>query len=325
MGTLLATPAKELARAQWQPFQDAAQGPVTTTTATALHLELNGDATADLSPLSQLDPRAIRSLSLPSMPEGDENLNHLKHLTGLSTVITKFHITEKERATLAERLPAKCPIVDKADAAPTISLAELNSAPPARTLSFPADLSLGKVFIRPWRAEGPAPWQSHRDARGAVSIPEGMEAKLEVGYDVGANLGGLSDLDRNGLQAIGLIGEKVTDESMIYVGLLTGLRHVSLKRTNVTDEGFRELRELSLLLSLEVFSPEELTDEGLEYLQGQVYLLDCSLTGTHLSNRSVRTLQNFTQLRTLHLNDAGITEEGIISLEGALPNCKITS
>ncbi|MCF6287568.1 MAG: hypothetical protein L3K26_20660, partial [Candidatus Hydrogenedentes bacterium] len=203
-------------------------------------------------------------------------------------------------------------------------LAQLKTPPTARTLEFPANTSLGKLFVRPWQTEDEGPWQERGAAQGSISVAEGVEAKLEVAYDLGGTLSALSTLDKNDLQAIGLVGEKVNNDSMEHVGLLTGLRHVTLTRTGVTDEGLRHLWELSFLHDLNIHTPKEMTDTGLAYLTAHRYLSRLSLTNTNLTFESVNTLGTFSYLRELHLSDSGISEEGIISLEGDLPNCKIS-
>src|SRR5690606_18276305 len=86
LGSLMATPTKNLAQGAWQPFSETAQGTITVTTAQALHLEMNDEAAKDLSVLATLDPRFIRSISLPLLPNDFTSIENLKHLTALTTL-----------------------------------------------------------------------------------------------------------------------------------------------------------------------------------------------------------------------------------------------
>ena len=57
------------------------------------------------------------------------------------------------------------------------------TAPKERTLSFPADTSVGRIAIRKWKETGQM-WQYLEAARGDVRIPANMEVQLEIGKDI---------------------------------------------------------------------------------------------------------------------------------------------
>ena len=139
----------------------------------------------------------------------------------------------------------------------------------------------------------------------------------------GSSRHGNQDVDAVFLELLRERGCRLLDD---FAALVDAAHEAAVEsRSQFTDEGFRQLRDLLLLLELEVYSPKTMTDEALDYLGGQHYLIRCSLTGTNLSNKSVNMLQNFKYMKELHLSNSGITEEGIIILKGKMPpDCVIT-
>lgn len=80
--------------------------------------------------------------------------------------------------------------------------------------------------------------------------------------------------------------------------LLTGLRELSLKYTNITDAGLVHLRDLTKL-----------------------YLLD--LSHTDVADAGLVHLKELTNLYRLELYSTKVTDEGVSEFKQALPKCNV--
>ncbi|MBL7044863.1 MAG: leucine-rich repeat domain-containing protein [Pirellulaceae bacterium] len=140
--------------------------------------------------------------------------------------------------------------------------------------------------------------------------------------------------------------EVLSVEDLRHVKELTGLEHLNLWYTCVTDDVLRDIGELEGLNSLHI-AHTEITDARLLHLKGMTKLEELCLSGTQITDVGVSHLKGLTNLTRLYLADTQITddglshlsgladleylvltgthvtEEGIEELEKALPNCEI--
>ncbi len=67
----------------------------------------------------------------------------------------------------------------------------------------------------------------------------------------------------------------------------------------------------------------QITDAGLEHLEGLTKLEGLWLNGTQVTDAGLVHLEGLTKLEYLYLWNTQITDEGVKKLQEALPNCKI--
>jgi len=151
-----------------------------------------------------------------------------------------------------------------------------------RVLHFPADRSLGMVYVRDanltrqietyyHHIDGVEDkWEYIGEAQGDVPTPEGKRTQLRVSEKGCKNLSPLADLGPNDLDELCLYYIPATDGNMRHVGRLTGLKVLHLEMTNIGDDGLKQVRGMKSLERL--YLPNGLTDAGLVHV-GQVQSL----------------------------------------------------
>ena len=116
-------------------------------------------------------------------------------------------------------------------------------------------------------------------------------------------------------------GNHVTDDWLVHLEPLAGLKNVYLQCPRTTDAGLSPLRGMALReLSLE---GSGVTDSGLVQLQGQTDLAYLNLGKTRVTDTGLIHLQTLTRLRYLNLCGTRVSDAGVAELEHALPNCRI--
>ena len=319
LGALYVKPRASFDQAEWLPVEQGAQGEVSATADQVFRLDMTEDAAQNLSALRTLQATYFWSLSLPRLIVNDENLEHLKYMSELRQLSVNSNLGDENKAAINAVLP-NLVIEDKPPEA--ISYASLNTPPQARILNFPAQ-SIGTLFTRNWTEDGQAEWSEGGEARGDITVPKGVEARLRLGYDV-SDLSALDALQPDALQGIIINGPNVADDDMVHVGRLTGLLYLEVQESDLTDAGIRELAAISHLRTLELRNVANLTDEGLKYFSQQQHLYDVAVTYTKLTNASVNFFKGLPSLTKLYINStSGVTEEGIISLKTGLPKCEV--
>lgn len=88
------------------------------------------------------------------------------------------------------------------------------------------------------------------------------------------------------------------------------------------DDGLRELRELTGLVSLQL-NGTQVTDAGLKHLEGLTSLNNLNLANTQVSDAGLEHLRGLSNLWNLDLTGTRVTGEGVKSLQQALPTCTI--
>ena len=141
---------------------------------------------------------------------------------------------------------------DNAAAARSDTEAEL----PPRSLRFPVGRSLGELFVRngAYRADDYAFWEPTGRAQGSVTVSAGKELRLNVNPQASADLSPLRALPANAVQYLQLSASRVTNDSLVHLAHLTGLRVLWLYDTRISDAGLVHLYGLTGLRVLNLRS-----------------------------------------------------------------------
>ncbi len=193
-----------------------------------------------------------------------------------------------------ESVPAQAyKLVQSGNAA--VPSAEQSPAKPERVLYFPADRSLGQIFIGPARRDHDIEqiwddWQRFAEARGKVEIPGGKDVRLDVSTEGVKDLSPLAALQPGDLQALKLT-DTSTDECLKHVGKLSGLKYLSIAGENVTDT-------------------------GLAYCAGLTGMIYLDASGTKITDQSLKVIGRLPRLEVLQLGHTGVTDQGLAELVG---------
>ena len=107
----------------------------------------------------------------------------------------------------------------------------------------------------------------------------------------------------------------VTDDGLVHLRGLTGVRRLDLIGTQVTDAGLAHLQGLTALQSLDL-GGTQVTDAGLTHLQGLRGLQTLSLNNTQVTGTGLAHLRGLTSLQALHLVNEKFTDTGLAHLQG---------
>lgn len=199
-----------------------------------------------------------------------------------------------------------------------------------RVVNFPKDRSLGQLYIQDagsvrqlnywfhWTDTGEAASQYLGEAQGEVHVPAGKRLFLTVRRTAWKDLSWLSKLGPDDLYGLGfsvLLAEpdKPSDRCMEHIAHLTGLRHLGLDRTDVTDKGFKYIGSLSSLEYLDL--PYRVTDAGIDHIAKLAKLKCLHLFGCdNVTDKGLAKLAGIKSLTTLYVSDANITISGLAQL-----------
>ena len=249
-------------------------------------------------------------------------------------------------APAATRAAATTPTAPKA-AAPATAAA---SAPAQRILHFPANYSLGNVFVerQPDANQSPtitdhvdeSAWQYYSLAKGNVSIPAGRRVRLTVAGRIWEDPARSADLERLGPKDIhSLILSGLTrvlgkaalsmDVCMPHIAVLTGLRELNLSNARVSSDALKHLPKLK---NLAVFhAPDDLNHAGLVEIVKVKMLKSLHINANRLVDNDLLLLQQLPQLEDLSLIPGKFTDQALanvaqlphltdLSLAGAFTN-----
>ncbi|MHC4732965.1 MAG: TlpA disulfide reductase family protein [Planctomycetota bacterium] len=114
--------------------------------------------------------------------------------------------------------------------------AEPNAIAGERTISFPADVSMGKLGVRDWGSTEAGDWTDLGEARGEVTVPAGKELRLKVFPENSGDLSPLVALGPSDLQSLVLDNTKVGDADLAHVKGLTSLRSLNIRKRRVAGK-----------------------------------------------------------------------------------------
>jgi peroxiredoxin len=106
--------------------------------------------------------------------------------------------------------------------------AEPNATSGERTISFPNDVSMGKLSVRDLGSTEAGDWTDLGEARGDVTVPGGKELQLKVPPDYSGDFSPLTDLGPTDLQALHMEEVQVGDTGLAHLKDLTSLKLLNL-------------------------------------------------------------------------------------------------
>ena len=204
-----------------------------------------------------------------------------------------------------------------------VAFYEATSPPTERTIQFPADRSLGRVFVRAWSLAGDQEWKEFGNAQGPVRIDAGTDAKLEVSAATPVDLSPLLTLGEFDLHTVNLSNKGIDDAALANLRNLTGLQGLGLLYTSVTDVGLTHVAKMKRLRWVDMYFVN-MTDAGLKNFAGCKLLQHFFVTNAHLSNSSLAFFETLPALRLLHLDNSGVSPEGLLALSFKLKGCEIS-
>jgi Leucine-rich repeat (LRR) protein len=197
-----------------------------------------------------------------------------------------------------------------------------------RVVHFPKDRSLGNLLIQDesvkrqiksfffWTEDG-TEWKPFGQARGDVTVPDGMQLALVVGQAGLRDLSPLSGLDPNALYKLTIYGPpspspKPDDRIMPHIAHLTGLRVLELEDTLISAKGIKYLHNLKSLERLSI--SKVLIDNGLAEVAQIQSLKGLYLRESRITNAGLAHLANLTSLEELALGQGRMTNAGLAHL-----------
>ena len=122
------------------------------------------------------------------------------------------------------------------------------------------------------------------------------------------------------LERLSLRGTKVTSRVFDHIGALTSLRWLDISNTEVTDSGFEELAELTRLETLAI-GGNRILGPALDLLRlirslrhldvSGIQRVDSGLWGIALNDANMERLARLTQLASLNLAGANLSDRGL--------------
>ncbi|MHC4719786.1 MAG: hypothetical protein ACYSYT_04830, partial [Planctomycetota bacterium] len=115
-----------------------------------------------------------------------------------------------------------------------------------RLLHFPADRSLGVLYIRDVNSKGQSreDWNKFAEAVGDVTVPAGSQLRLDISRTGVKDLSPLKALDPNAVHTVMLWQTQAEDDAFRHLANLTGLQELRAGGTRITDQGARYLLPL---------------------------------------------------------------------------------
>ena len=141
-----------------------------------------------------------------------------------------------------------------------------------------------------------------------------------------AGLKNLQDLAH--LEVLNLYGNAVTDAGLTHVQPLKKLRDLNLSLLPITDAGLKHLQPLTTLERLELlysegFAGPSLSNGLVESLVPLSNMTTLNLTGAKLTDEGLARLQSLKKLKTLQIVRTRVSENGMQEFRKAVPGCEL--
>jgi len=169
------------------------------------------------------------------------------------------------------------------------------------------------MYTRAWDAAADSSWERLGQAQGAVRIPEGRVVKIEVGYEAASDISPLSTLPANAFDTILMLGPNVSNDQLVHIAGLTGLRRLDISSEKLTDPGLEYIAKLYGLQTL-VLTNANITDQGFLTLRTLKHLRDLRLDGVSLTDDGLSVLPSFPNLTELTLKRMDVTNQGLVHI-----------
>jgi hypothetical protein len=150
-----------------------------------------------------------------------------------------------------------------------------------------------------------------------------------------------------GLEVLSLDRASTTDTGLEFLDSLPRLSSLHLEWFHPTDGGWQQIRrcaklrclsmscqyiqpdmarlkELSQVEELELIYCFDLRDDDLRHLAGLTQLRSLRLDGAQVTDSGMKHLEGLTRLEDLALNATFVTDDGAERLRQALPHCKVS-
>lgn len=125
---------------------------------------------------------------------------------------------------------------------------------------------------------------------------------------------GKTEDEKQAIEAIETLGGK----------FLSSHSDLNLSNSQITDAGMEHLNGLTGLTSLDIRNTQ-LTDAGLEHIKNLTELSFLELDNTKVTDAGLKHLKGLTKLSELNLNNTQITDAGLQELKTSLPKCQISN
>jgi internalin A len=127
-----------------------------------------------------------------------------------------------------------------------------------------------------------------------------------------SSLGGKSTADPAGnVTAVNLRGTWVTDVDLIELAKMPRLERLDLSHTRISDEGMLYLRPARKITDLNLYSAEQVTDQGMAAIKDWTQLRRLNVRGTRISDGTLAIVSHLPQLESLDVANTPVTENGL--------------
>ncbi len=244
-------------------------------------------------------------------------------------------IAREHRTRIRRRRRAVVAVLIAAVAA---ALFAVSRPPKSREIPFPAEWSVGRVFVRDAGAPG-GEWAELGEARGTLAVPAGATVRLELdaSQTLARSVAAISKLPPDALQEIDAARLALDNEGLLAIARMKGLQSLDLEETPVDDVGLALLADLAGLKWLNL-AKTRVGDTGMIWLSGLSNLEHLDLRGTAVTDAGIANLAKLGRLRsffapgamtdaalgrisemgdldTLDLGHTGVTDRGLRRLK----------
>ena len=280
-----------------------ARGEVYVPAGQMLGLEIVKGKPVDLSPLAELNPTDLQSLSLYHTEVQDTDLRHISHLIGLEQIgLAITNISDEglkylsSLKNLKELNLSKTKITD----AGLIHLAKLSEL---------EILSLGDDLIT---------------NKGLIQLRDLKNLKVLILKDTKITDEGLFHLNElNSLISLNLSHTDIEGRGLLQLRDLSKLEWLLLGSTSINDAILMHIGEMKTLKGL-YLNETQITDTGIGYLKNLDQLEQLVLAKTKITDEGLKHFIGLSELKHLNLDGTLVSKESVENLKKALPNCRIS-
>jgi Leucine-rich repeat (LRR) protein len=237
----------------------------------------------------------LHTLDLGGTAITDAGLEYMHHLTSLRNLyLDGTNVTEAGIQELVRALP-RCQVISRK----------------LRTIRFPEDRSIGKVWIAEAGDDGSRTWRMIGKAHGMVQVSRRDFVRLELNDD--SPFDRLASLKPDDIQSIDYIGHQLSDSDWAGLSHLSGLRELRLGGLDLPQDSFKSLFRFPHLRNLQLTACD-IGDGALEDLSILFTLRDVRLSHCRISGLrgGLSSLSRIASLRTLLLEGDGIDDDALL-------------